>query len=366
MKDDFGSFEGLQSFEARGIGDSNSENTFSSFGMDDSAQSENSNVSKSDTAAGTLGEYGLKVIQELSANGIAPTPYNYRIYFEKLLANQTQQLKDNASQHVENDQRPAEQQVALEAKVIKAQSYMVNTLQQVGVLVKNLRLMQGILRKHEQEVETTNNAIAIQNIIAVFQKELDKLGEVIEHQLLDVKNAHDKAVSAIEDINNGVICNSAYGIYNRRFLEKRVESEAESGSIGGGYKSSLILVHISKNLEKRVNSDKTASIINRSLSKILQKVANRSDIVAYYENGIFGILLSHSDKEEAKHFANRLIEKVVATNIIIGDEEISLNVCTGIAEINELTKPKDVIKNALEALKKAINNNISFVVYGAK
>ena len=366
MKDDFGSFEGLQSFEARGIGDSNSENTLSSFGMDDSAQSENSNVSKSDTAAGTLGEYGLKVIQELSANGIAPTPYNYRIYFEKLLANQTQQLKDNASQHVENDQRPAEQQVALEAKVIKAQSYMVNTLQQVGVLVKNLRLMQGILRKHEQEVETTNNAIAIQNIIAVFQKELDKLGEVIEHQLLDVKNAHDKAVSAIEDINNGVICNSAYGIYNRRFLEKRVESEAESGSIGGGYKSSLILVHISKNLEKRVNSDKTASIINRSLSKILQKVANRSDIVAYYENGIFGILLSHSDKEEAKHFANRLIEKVVATNIIIGDEEISLNVCTGIAEINELTKPKDIIKNALEALKKAINNNISFVVYGAK
>ncbi len=366
MKDDFGSFEGLQSFEARGIGDSNSENTFSSFGMDDSAQSENSNASKSDTAAGTLGEYGLKVIQELSANGIAPTPYNYRIYFEKLLANQTQQLKDNASQHVENDQRPAEQQVALEAKVIKAQSYMVNTLQQVGVLVKNLRLMQGILRKHEQEVETTNNAIAIQNIIAVFQKELDKLGEVIEHQLLDVKNAHDKAVSAIEDINNGVICNSAYGIYNRRFLEKRVESEAESGSIGGGYKSSLILVHISKNLEKRVNSDKTASIINRSLSKILQKVANRSDIVAYYENGIFGILLSHSDKEEAKHFANRLIEKVVATNIIIGDEEISLNVCTGIAEINELTKPKDIIKNALEALKKAINNNISFVVYGAK
>ena len=366
MKDDFGSFEGLQSFEARGIGDSNSENTFSSFGMDDSAQSENSNVSKSDTAAGTLGEYGLKVIQELSANGIAPTPYNYRIYFEKLLANQTQQFKDNASQHVENDQRPAEQQVALEAKVIKAQSHMVNTLQQVGALVKNLRLIQGILRKHEQEVETTNNAIAIQNIIVVFQKELEKLGEVIERQLLDVKNAHDKAVSAIEDINNGVICNSAYGIYNRRFLEKRVESEAESGSIGGGYKSSLILVHISKNLEKRVNSDKTASIINRSLSKILQKVANRSDIVAYYDNGIFGILLSHSDKEEAKHFANRLIEKVVATNIIIGDEEISLNVCTGIAEINELTKPKDIIKNALEALKKAINNNISFVVYGAK
>lgn len=366
MKDDFGSFEGLKSFEAGGIGDSNSENTFSSFGMDDSAQSENSNVSKSDTSAGTLGEYGLKVVQELSANGIAPTPYNYRIYFEKLLANQTQQFKDNASQHVENDQRPAEQQVALEAKVIKAQSYMVNTLQQVDVLVKNLKLMQGILRKHKQEVETTNNAIAIQNIIAVFQKELDKLGEVIEHQLLDVKNTHDKAVSAIEDINNGVICHSAYGIYNRRFLEKRIESEVELGSMGGGYKSSLILVRISKNLEKCVNSDKTALIINRSLSKILQKVANRSDIVAYYENGIFGILLSHSDKEEAKRFANRLIEKVVATNIIIGDEEISLNVCTGIAEINELTKPKDIIKNALEALKKAINNNISFVVYGTK
>ncbi|TLD82936.1 diguanylate cyclase [Helicobacter sp. MIT 11-5569] len=367
MKDDFGSFEGLQSFETGGAEDPNAD-SFSSFGgMDTPTQSADSPAeisSKSESKdANSLEEYGLQVVQELNANGVLPTPYNYRIYFEKLLENKSQEFKDSASQYVEIDQRPAEKQAILESKVLKVQSNMSGTLSQVGALVKNLRLLQSILKKHEKEVETTNNAIALQNIISVFQKELDKLGEVVDHQLQDVKTMHDRTLASIEGISNEIICDSVYGIYNKRFLEKRVLDEAATVNMDG-YKSSLLLIRMSKSLQGRINSDKTATVINRSLSKTLQKVANRSDIVAYYEAGVFGILLSHSDKDAAKRFANRLIEKVIGINIIVGDEEIPLSVCTGIVEINEFSKAKDIIKNALEALKKASNSNISFVVYG--
>lgn len=367
MKDDFGSLDGLQSFEAGSIEESGAggENSFSPSGMD-SAISESASPTQnkeSSTNANTLEEYGLQIVQELQANGVLPTPYNYRIYFEKLLENKPQQFKDDAFQYVEIHQRPEEKQAALESKVLKAQSYMANTLHQVDALIKNLGWLQNILKKHEKEVETTTNAIALQNIITVFQKELDKLSEVAGHQLQDIKTMHEKTLASIEGISDEVICNSAYGIYNKRFLEKRVLAEANSVNMGG-YKSALLLVRVSKSLQNRITSDKTAAAVNRSLSKILQKVANRSDIVAYYEAGIFGILLSHSDKDATKRFANRLIEKVVGTNIIVSDEEISLSVCTGIVEINEFSKQKEIIKNGLDALKKASNSNVSFVVYG--
>ncbi|EEO25752.1 GGDEF domain-containing protein [Helicobacter winghamensis] len=367
MKDDFGSFDGLQSFEANGIEESSlgSASSFSSFGMDTESLQPSISTQSAGTSgnANSLEEYGLQVIQELSANGILPTPYNYRIYFEKLLEDKSQAFRDDAFQYVEVDQRPEEKQAALESKVLKTQSYMASTLNQVEALLKNLKLLQNILKKHEKEVETTTNAIALQNIITIFQKELDKLGEVAGHQLQDIKTMHEKTLASIQGISDEVICNSVYGIYNKRFLEKRVLAEVNSVNVGG-YKSSLLLVRVSKSLQSRITSDKTAVVINRSLSKMLQKVANRSDIVAYYEAGIFGILLSHSDKDAAKRFANRLIEKVVGINIIVNDEEIPLSVCTGIVEINEFSKQKEIIKNGLEALKKASSGNVSFMVFG--
>lgn len=367
MKSDFGSFDGLQSFETSGIEESSlgGSGSFASFGMDaGSPQSAASNQNaESNSNINTLEEYGLRVVQELNANGILPTPYNYRIYFEKLLEDKTQQFKDSAFQYVEIDQRPEEKQAALETKVLRTQSYMEGTLHQIDALLKNLRLLQNILKKHEKEVEATSNAIALQSIIVVFQKELDKLGEVAGHQLQGIKAMYEKTVASMERISDEVICDSVYGIYNKRFLEKRVAAEANSISMDG-YKSALLLVRISRSLQNRISSEKTALVINRSLSKILQKVANRSDIVAYYEAGIFGVLLNHSDKEAAKRFANRLIEKVVGINIIVNDEEIPLSVCTGIVEINEFSRQKEVIKNGLDALKKASNGNLSFVVFG--
>ncbi|MDD6055650.1 MAG: diguanylate cyclase [Helicobacter sp.] len=371
MNDDFGSFEGLQSFqtkdgieESKGLSDVSS---FSSFGLESSGQmsgfSTQTNNVESTAQSGTLEDYGAQIVQTLNANGIPPTPYNYKIYFEKLLVDKTQQFKDNVAQHIELEQIPAEKQALLESKVIKAQQHMINTLQQVGAIVKNLHLLREIIKKHEREVKTASNAISLQNIISIFEKELIKINEVANNQLQDLRNSYDKTATAISSISDAVICDTKYGVYNQRFLERRVGDELES-VYSGGYKSSLLFVCIAKNISKKVTSEKTATIINRSLAKILQKVASKSDVIAYYGAGIFGILLSHSDKESTKKFANRLIEKVATTNMIIGEDEISLSVCTGIAEINEAVKHKEIIKNALEALKKAQNSNISFVVYG--
>ncbi len=363
MKDDFDSFEGLQSFETDGIEEASSNNSsFSSFGLD-STSTPGDSVEAGSSEANTLEDYGTQIIRTLSANGIAPTPYNYRIYFEKLLENKTQQFKDNATQFIGLDLTPTERQALLEDKVLKAKNHMTSTLQQVGATYKNLQVLQGILKKHEREVSATNNAIALQNIIAVFEKELNQLGEATRTQLQNIKVSYDKSIQAVESIANNIICDEKYGLYNRNFLDIRILAELESIHVEN-YKSSLILVQTTKSLARRITSEKNTMLINRAISKILQKIANKSDVLTYCGSEIFGVLVSHSDRESAKRFANRLIEKVATTNIFLGEEEISLSVCTGIVEIDANSKSKDVFKNALEALKKAHNSNVSFVVAG--
>lgn len=366
MKDDFDSFEGLQSFETDGIEEasSNGSSSFSSFGLD-SNSTPGESVNAASSEVNTLEDYGTQIIHALSANGIAPTPYNYRIYFEKLLENKTQQFKDNATQFISLDLTPTERRALLEEKVLKAKNHMISTLQQVGATYKNLQLLQNILKKHEHEVNTINNAIALQNVITVFEKELNHLGEATKSQLQNIKVSYDRSIQAIESIANNIICDEKYGLYNRNFLDIRILAELESIH-AENYKSSLILIQITKNLARLITSERNTMLINRAISKILQKVANKSDVLVHCGSEVFGILLSHSDKDSAKRFANRLIEKVATTNIFLGEEEISLSVCTGIVEIDSNSKSKEVFKNALEALKKASNSNVSFVVAGEK
>lgn len=364
MQSDFDSFEGLQSFETDGIEESSSNNSpsFSSFGLD-SSSTPGTSVDTSATEANTLEDYGTQIIHALNADGVLPTPYNYRIYFDKLLENKNQEFKDNATRLIDSDLTPTERQALLEDKVLKAKNHMSNTLQQVGATYNNLQILQNILKKHELEITAVNNAITLQNIIAVFEKELNKLSETTKTQLQNIKTSYDRSIQAIESIGNNIICDSKYGFYNRNFLDIRISSELEAIH-RDNYKSSLILVQITKSLARQINSEKNIMLANRAISKILQKVVNKSDVLAYCGSEIFGVLLSHSDRDSAKRFANRLIEKVAMSNIFLGEEEVSLSVCTGIVEIDANSKNKEVFKNALEALKKASNGNVSFVVSG--
>ena len=353
----------LPNFETGGIEERTSSfDSIPSFDSTSTIQSQEESKPANDES---IESYGMHIIQTMVANGVPPTPYNYKIYFEKLLENKSQDFKNSAIQFLQTELIPSEKQASLENKVLKAQSRMINTLRLVSALFSNFQLLQNILKKHEKEIDSVQNANILQNIITLFERELKKIGEISTKQLKDIKTAYDQTTNVIEDITQEIICDSRYNIYNQRFLENKIQKECQNSAIDK-HKSSLLLLKITKNLEKKVTSEKNAVLINKTITKILQKTANRSDILAYYGEGIFGILLNHRDKESAKRFANNLSEKVVETNVYLGDEELSLSICSGICEIDEQSKAREILKNTLEALKKASNSNLSFVVHGEK
>ncbi|OCR20375.1 hypothetical protein BA917_05385 [Helicobacter pullorum] len=365
MKDDFGAFAELPNFETDGIEKEKLPNIENIPSFASSPQPlENQPLQENATPkSDSLETYGEQIIQTMLANKIFPSPYNYKIYFEKLLEDKPQDFKNNAMRFLEIESTPSEKQISLENKIIKAQSCMVNTLQLISAVFSNFQLLQNILKKHAREIESVNNVNMLQNVITIFEKELGKVGDLSRKQLQEIKSSYNKTTQAIESINNEIICDSRYGIYNKHFLNAKLQSECEEITIDK-HKSSLIMIKVAKNLAKKVTSEKNATLINKTITKILTKNCNKSDTLAYCGEGIFGILISHGDKKFAQRFANRLSEKISTTNVFLGEEELSLNICSGICEIQTNQNPKTILKNALDALKKASNNNLSFATYG--
>ena len=81
--------------------------------------------------------------------------------------------------------------------------------------------------------------------------------------------------------------------------------------------------------------------------------------MAYYGNGIFGVLITHSTLEETEDkiikFNHRLREAV----LYVGDKKIDIRVKVGISELLPSRKVQESITKALEALQKANKSETS-------
>ena len=86
MKDDFGAYAELPNFETDGIEKEKLPNIENIPSFASSPQPlENQPLQENTTPkSDSLETYGEQIIQTMLANKIFPSPYNYKIYFEKL------------------------------------------------------------------------------------------------------------------------------------------------------------------------------------------------------------------------------------------------------------------------------------------
>jgi diguanylate cyclase (GGDEF)-like protein len=127
--------------------------------------------------------------------------------------------------------------------------------------------------------------------------------------------------------------------------------------------SSIIFLRISKETIKRVNNDKILGFASKTISKLLFKTSRRNDIVGYYENGTFALILKHTNLISAKRTAERLRDLVNSTNFFWGDKDIKLDISIGISNISQNRAIEESLECANRSLEKAdIDPNIFMVI----
>ncbi len=93
------------------------------------------------------------------------------------------------------------------------------------------------------------------------------------------------------------------------------------------------MIELSRELTTSVNNEKAIVLMTRTIARLLLKTSRRSDIVAHYGNGVFAMLLKHTDIESAKKASERLCDLVSNSNFFLADREIQLKISIGITDI---------------------------------
>ncbi len=106
--------------------------------------------------------------------------------------------------------------------------------------------------------------------------------------------------------------------------------------------NTLLSISIKPDSLENVQHQKDKTLINITLAKLLLKRSRRSDVVGHYEDGIFMILLKHTNLEHAQIAIDRIKDMIDSSNFIVDSTSVDVKLNFGYSAIKK-SKTKEVI-----------------------
>jgi len=297
--------------------------------------------------------YAKEVLTALIADNLPPTPNNFLLYFDRLLDEKSEALRRQIRGVFElEESSDAENTIVLEQNLKRGFLSIKNILNVTANLYKNMALMTKILEKRKAELSANPQGTEALSIIGVLESDVSKLNSILKTQSSKMKEVYDETAEIVRSVENKTIFDDQFGVYNKRYLMKKIEQEI--GLISEfKHKSSLMMIELDKNLKKSINNDKAVLLMTRAIARLLLKTSRRSDVVAHYSGGVFAMLLKHTDIKDAKRAAMRLSELVSNSNFFLADREIQLKISIGVTIISDTLSVEEIVVAALDGIQKA-------------
>ncbi|WP_297441539.1 GGDEF domain-containing protein [Sulfurimonas sp.] len=297
--------------------------------------------------------YAKEVLDALIADSLPPTPDNFSLYFDRLLEGKSESLRKQIFSMLElEESNDAENTIRLEQSLKQGFSSIKNILNVTANLYKNMALMTKILERRKAELSENPELGEAMSIVGVLEGDVSKLNSILKSQSSQMKNFYDDTAKIVKNVENETIFDNKFGVYNKRYLLTKIEQEIELIS-KFNHKSSLIMIELSRELKKSIKNEKAIMLMTRTIARLLLKTSRRSDVVAHYGNGVFAMLLKHTDIKSAKKASERLCDLVSNSNFFLADREIQLQISIGITAIEENYSVEEIVVSSMEGIEKA-------------
>lgn len=297
--------------------------------------------------------YAKEVLNALISDNLPPTPNNFSLYFDRLLEDKSENLRKQIVSMLElEENNDDENTILLEQSLKQGFASIKNVLGITANLYKNMALMTKILERRKKELHENPIIQAALGVISTLEGDVSKLNTILLKQSSQMKLLYEETAAIIKNVENETIFDNQFGVYNKRNLLLKIEQEM--GLIKEfKHKSSLIMIELSRDLVKSVQNEKAIILMTRTIARLLLKTSRRSDTVAHYGNGVFAMLLKHTDIESAKKASERLCDLVSNSNFFMGDREIQLKISIGVTNVDAEYSVEEIVVSAMNAIEKA-------------
>ena len=295
--------------------------------------------------------YSKEVLSQLIHDNLPPTPSNFSLYFDRLLEDKSYALRKQINSILEfEDTNDDEKSIELEKNLKKGFSSVKSILQVTSNLYKNMALMEKILAKRRAELGDDPNAQTVISTITTLDQDVGKLNNILKKQVSHMKDLYQETADIVKNVDKDTIYDNQFGIYNKRYLLGKLEQEK---NLIDEFKhtSTLISIELSKAIEESVPNQKALLLMTRTIARLLMKTSRRSDVVAHYGDGVFAMILKHTDIKNAMRASERLCDLVSSSNFFLAEKEVQLKISIGIANISIERSVEETLVCTLNAMQ---------------
>ena len=310
-----------------------------------------------------LEEFAKKVFDKLLEENVPPIPYYYKMYFLNMLDEEPESFRNQVYEYISLEEtNELEKDLEIEKKLKQSFKYSKELLQHAAVLYKNTQVVKEIFEKYKQETNHIANPKLFERLISSFEEKLKRINEKLENELNQIKQLYSKNVEILKDIEVNSVFDARYGIYNKKFFIKELQKEIKLIK-KFKHKSSVVTLKIKDSVMNSMKSEKSKILLNRSVAKIMLKTSRRTDIVAHLGEGVFAMLLKHTDRIGAYKTVERLSDIISNSAIFLEGEEINIQIVSGIVEIVSEEDVEVCLSHALAMMEKAEKDEVLYYIY---
>jgi diguanylate cyclase (GGDEF)-like protein len=302
-------------------------------------------------------KFAKKVFDKLIEENVYPIPYYYSIYFFNMLEDESAEFKKSVMELIELEgQNEFEEDLKFEQKLKKSFKYSKELVQHSAFIYKLSSALKEKNNVFLKEVDNISTPQVFKNLLLNSKKNMELINSKLALSLKNMKELYSNNLTTLKEIEKESIFDAFYGLYNKNYFLK--ETKREITQIEKfKHTSSLVVCRVSNVTMNKLTNDKSKVVVNRFIAKILLKTSRRTDIIAHIGDGVFGMLLKHTDRVGAMKTSERLSDTITNSAMFIEGEELEVNIVLGIAEILPEKDENDILECAQNMLKEAQNED---------
>ncbi len=321
------------------------------------------NLTQSLNEASTeLEKFAKKVMDKLIEENVYPLPSYYSIYFFNLLEDENEEFKKSVMELIELEgNNELEEDLKFEQMLKKSFKYSKEMVQNVAISYKLANTLKEKNNIFLSEIDSASTPQVVKNVILNSKKNVDLINKKLAMTLQKIKETYAKNVSALKAIEKESIFDSVYNLYNKNYFIKEIKKElAQIAKFK--HTSSLMALKVSDEIINKLKSDKSKIVVNRFISKILLKTSRRTDVIAHLGDGVFAMLLKHTDRIGAIKTSERLADTISNSTMFLEGEELEVKIVIGLSELVADKNEIDILDCVYQMLDEAEKENMLYKI----
>jgi len=294
--------------------------------------------------------FAKQVVEKMKKEEVLPSPANYLNYFEKMLLEKAPSQKESIEEILELE---SDTQIEREY-IFKVDTYVNESFERTKHLLDDINHNYSKIKKIKNFIKTKGSELS-KNLtpanLSAFDSKIDAALKTLENEQENIKESYLEFADVIKKFNKESIFDKKYGVYNKKYLFESIKNELDNLK-NFEYKNCVISFCINKDVLKKIKLKSDKDIVIKTVSKIILDRSRRSDILAHYEDGIFLLVLKHTDFESAKRAVSSIKNFVSFSNFIIDATSIQAKINTSIVEMKADMSVDEVIGDCIKGLAK--------------